>query len=910
MERIKKKIKIGQEEIGINQYKYYKDENDREFDYENYVKIQTEGNKRKIQSQWVEKPAIKFLSEYILTLMQPNFGICHGTRRGLEQAAFREYLSCEVIGTEISDTASQFPHTIQWDFHEVKPEWLNAADFIYSNSWDHSYDPDLLFRSWMSCVRVNGIMILEHSSQQIHVTELDPLGMQLTSLCKYLELLGKEKWKILDVIQGPLMRKQGGFEERGNNVIVQKLANDNDRTVKDRTKESLSRFPELISQLKSKPSPQPIKKDTSLPTQSLQNNQNFPWLFTDGNVDIVFWELLNFFQPNIVCDIGSLDGSASIKIREILPNANIFAFEANPENFFDYGHQVLKKNIHFLHLALSNLTGQKKIYVPKTGTSASNAGVPQRGTASLLPKSNQRECITYDVPVSTLDMFFAGFTGNVNSNYYVLWIDVEGLAWEVLQGGIQRVIPKTCLVKAQIEGRQHWKNQKLDTDVRNLMSDLGFVEVANNMNSVKRQQSKQYDAIFINSNLCNVETARRFLLEVPSIKQSKFTDGLVSQTDIQPKMQKILFVFPVNTKKIEQLALESYHPSSLVKIIKRLGSSFEGKSKLEYFNELDFSTNIPEIDKNNTIVIARAPHRLEKTFSEEALEKYRRLMTSVKRLYLIHFGAPSELHPSAIEKEIYANARHLFCWCSNYSWEVMGLGEMAESMGNRISRLEPAIASDLIPYRPRFKPGQLSFLHISNLALNREPHLILASLPQDSQIFIGSEKLTKKEGHFTYQGKDRQKRRVRLDFAYKPIDKFKLGEFENIRAAVQINGSDIQRNFLLLGYVTEGVSSEFSQFINSEINYYIHLGANDMTAILEASARGILPCVSGESGLNFPSAVYLTDDLNKNRTILYSLNYMKEKEYLIRVEHLRQWVIEKHSWQKTLSDMQSVIDNY
>lgn len=220
MKKTSKKIKIDQQEIVINQYKY--NEDDQEFDYENYVAIQKEGNKRKIASQWVHKHTIKILSEYILTLMQPNFGICHGTRRGGEQLAFREYLSCEVIGTEISDTASQFPYTIQWDFHEIKPEWLNAVDFIYSNSWDHSYDPDLLFRAWMSCVRTNGIMILEHSSAQEDVSQLDPLGMSLNSLCKYLELLGKEQWKILDVIQGPPRKR--GIEERPYNIIVQKLA--------------------------------------------------------------------------------------------------------------------------------------------------------------------------------------------------------------------------------------------------------------------------------------------------------------------------------------------------------------------------------------------------------------------------------------------------------------------------------------------------------------------------------------------------------------------------------------------------------------------------------------------------------------------------------------------------------------
>src|SRR5205085_5045838 len=118
---------------GFALHKYLK--GDGSFDYEHYRRAQTEGNKIKLDYVWARRENIAFLSDYITkTIRPPSFGICHGTRRGREQEWFREYLRCEVIGTEISDTAEQFPHTIRWDFHEAKPEWLGSADFIYSNS--------------------------------------------------------------------------------------------------------------------------------------------------------------------------------------------------------------------------------------------------------------------------------------------------------------------------------------------------------------------------------------------------------------------------------------------------------------------------------------------------------------------------------------------------------------------------------------------------------------------------------------------------------------------------------------------------------------------------------------------------------------------------------------------------------
>jgi hypothetical protein len=152
---------------------------DGSFSYDKYRQIQTSGNKRKIGNIWVIEDNIKFLSGYIKTLLpSPQFGLCHGTRRGKEQEWFQKYLGgdCEVIGTEISDTATQFPNTIQWDFHDVKEEWVDAVDFIYSNSFDHSYDPKVCLNAWMSCIKPGGVCILEHSSADENATELDPFG--------------------------------------------------------------------------------------------------------------------------------------------------------------------------------------------------------------------------------------------------------------------------------------------------------------------------------------------------------------------------------------------------------------------------------------------------------------------------------------------------------------------------------------------------------------------------------------------------------------------------------------------------------------------------------------------------------------------------------------------------------------
>lgn len=187
---------------GFEIYRYYKP--DGTFNYEKYKQIQIAGNRRKIDTVWVLEENILFLSDYIKkTIGKVKFGICHGTRRGNEQEWFRKYLSCDVIGTEISDTAEQFPHTIQWDFHEIKSEWIDAVDFIYSNSFDHSYDPEKCLKAWMSCVKKSGICILEHTSGHESATELDPFGAHISQMPNIILTWGNGKFYVREILEAP-----------------------------------------------------------------------------------------------------------------------------------------------------------------------------------------------------------------------------------------------------------------------------------------------------------------------------------------------------------------------------------------------------------------------------------------------------------------------------------------------------------------------------------------------------------------------------------------------------------------------------------------------------------------------------------------------------------------------------------
>ncbi|MFA5217265.1 hypothetical protein, partial [Sulfuricurvum sp.] len=165
---------------------------------------QTKNNYRKLKNIWVIEDNIKLLSEYVISkITEPKTGICHGSRRGLEQEWFMKYIpGCNVMGTEISPSAENFPNTIKWDFHDVKPEWKRAIDFIYSNALDHSYNPEMCLSNWMYCLKENGICFIEHSTQHGKgvADEVDPFRASIDEIPVLIDTWGAGLFSIVDII--------------------------------------------------------------------------------------------------------------------------------------------------------------------------------------------------------------------------------------------------------------------------------------------------------------------------------------------------------------------------------------------------------------------------------------------------------------------------------------------------------------------------------------------------------------------------------------------------------------------------------------------------------------------------------------------------------------------------------------
>jgi hypothetical protein len=145
--------------------------------YEDYVKTQVEWSVKKRNVIWVENRSLDMIIDYIKrTKIKSPYMLCHGVRNGYEvDYIIKNIPDINIIGTEISDN----------------------IDFIYSNSLDHSYDPDKCIKAWMRCLKKTGVCFVEWSvSHAKPSTESDCF---IASLAEYLKLFNKYKVKTLGI---------------------------------------------------------------------------------------------------------------------------------------------------------------------------------------------------------------------------------------------------------------------------------------------------------------------------------------------------------------------------------------------------------------------------------------------------------------------------------------------------------------------------------------------------------------------------------------------------------------------------------------------------------------------------------------------------------------------------------------
>jgi len=203
------------------------------------------------------------------------------------------------------------------------------------------------------------------------------------------------------------------------------------------------------------------------------SNKELVELFNNRVLDIA---------PDYFLEIGAYTGEQSIYISEQLPDTKVFAYEANPYNYAKY--TVSKKNLEYIHQAVSNYTGNTTFYLQTKRNPKKTKYV--RGNNSLL-KRNDEKTIYEEVVVKcdTLDNMFYHSKGS-----FALWIDAEGHGFEILQKG-NSVLDNTKIIFIEVESKEFWQGQQLDNDVIKLLKNKGFTPLARD-----QEYPEQYNIIF------------------------------------------------------------------------------------------------------------------------------------------------------------------------------------------------------------------------------------------------------------------------------------------------------------------------------------------------------------------------------------------------------------------------------
>jgi len=214
-----------------------------------------------------------------------------------------------------------------------------------------------------------------------------------------------------------------------------------------------------------------------------------------ANTQRLFSKLLNAMKTNVICDVGSMNGQDALAFRVAAPRATIFAFEPSPENLrlMRADSALREQQIEVVPLAVTHSDGHAEFFVVRADYATIN---DWRGMSSLHKRPHQAELLTA-VPVETtrLDTFFSDKC--LPDMRMGLWVDVEGKAYEAIEGA-SGLVKNIQLLHVEVETSPYiGADQKLYSEVDTLVRAMGFAEVATD----GPHTSFQFNALYVRRDL-------------------------------------------------------------------------------------------------------------------------------------------------------------------------------------------------------------------------------------------------------------------------------------------------------------------------------------------------------------------------------------------------------------------------
>ncbi len=186
----------------------------------------------------------------------------------------------------------------------------------------------------------------------------------------------------------------------------------------------------------------------------------------------MFFGLLPVIAPAVVIEAGAHDARGARRARRLLPQARVVAYEANPHNHahFAAATDFAAQGVDYRLAALTDAPGPVTFRVLTADSMAAHG--PRSGRSSLLARTDAQACTEpVTVPGDVLDTHAPGTASAA------LWVDVEGAAGPVLQGG-PALLAVTDLLMIEVESRPVWDGQWLAPDICAHLMARGLVPLA------------------------------------------------------------------------------------------------------------------------------------------------------------------------------------------------------------------------------------------------------------------------------------------------------------------------------------------------------------------------------------------------------------------------------------------------
>jgi FkbM family methyltransferase len=196
-----------------------------------------------------------------------------------------------------------------------------------------------------------------------------------------------------------------------------------------------------------------------------------------------FHSLLWLLDPDLVLDIGSMDGADSKRFRTLLKKSDIVAFEANPDNFalMVADATIHQNDIRVLNRLVSPNEGTQSFFIQRPDGEQHSTN---RGTSSVLartvPGMRNEEV---HVGAVRIDNFLTQEYSQATKA--ALWIDVEGFAYEVLES-MRSASDRIQLIHVEVETQPCWSGQRLESDVVQLLESMDYIVLAHGRNAIQR----------------------------------------------------------------------------------------------------------------------------------------------------------------------------------------------------------------------------------------------------------------------------------------------------------------------------------------------------------------------------------------------------------------------------------------